>query len=164
MPRVLDNSEGYFRRLLPVMYKRQFLEDDPDTDPELEEKLKAELPGIFEWALVGLHRLWQQGRFTMCRETLDLLTDYRRLNNPVLAFVEDECQLGEEYTAAKDDVYKGFRNYCSTNGYSPLNKENFFRELYAAVAHLRQFRPRVDGRRETYVRGLGLVFLDNPGA
>jgi hypothetical protein len=32
------------------------------------------------------------------------------------------------------------------------------------VAHLRQFRPRVDGRRETYVRGLGLVFLDNPGA
>jgi putative DNA primase/helicase len=164
MPRVLDNSEGYFRRLLPVMFKRQFLEDDPATDPDLEEKLREELPGIFEWALVGLHRLWKQGRFTMCRETLDLLTDYRRLNNPVLAFVEDECQLGDEFTAAKDDVYKQFRGYCSTNGYSPLNKENFFRELYAAVSHLRQFRPRVDGRRETYVKGLGLVFLDNPGA
>lgn len=36
LPRSLDNSDGYFRRILPVQFKRQFFESDPDTDPFLE--------------------------------------------------------------------------------------------------------------------------------
>lgn len=164
LPRVLDNSEGYFRRLLPVAFKRQFLEDDPATDPNLEEKLLAELPAIFEWALVGLHRLWSQRRFTMCQETVDILTDYRRLNSQVLAFVEDRCDLGEHVVSRKDELYSDFRTYCRENGYQPYNKENFFRELYSAVDHLKQFRPNREGRRETCVKGIGLLALEGPAS
>ncbi|MFO7597636.1 MAG: phage/plasmid primase, P4 family [Desulfocurvibacter africanus] len=157
LPRVLDNSHGYFRRLLPISFKRQFLEGDPDRDPYLESKLLEELSEIFQWSLVGLHRLIKQGRFTDCEETQDLLLDYKRLNNPVLAFAEDRCALGDGYSVKKDDLYDSYRDYCRKSGYSIMHKENFFRELYAAVNTLRAARPRIDGRREWRIEGIAIA-------
>ncbi len=156
LPRILDNSDGPFRRLLPIAFKRQFLEEDPDCDTSLLEKLLAELPDIFQWALVGLHRLWAQGRFTDCDETRKLLIEHRRANNPVLCFVEDECTLGEHEDASKKEMYKRYKSYAGANGYSVMGKENFFRELYAAVANLKQLRRRKDTERQYYLYGIGL--------
>lgn len=157
LPRVLDNSHGYFRRLLPISFKRQYFEGDPDRDPDLEGKLLEELSEIFQWSLVGLHRLIKQGGFTDCEETQDLLLDYKRLNNPVLAFAEDRCMLGEGYSVKKDDLYDSYRDYCRKSGYSIMHKENFFRELYAALSTLRAARPRVAGRREWRIEGIAIA-------
>jgi putative DNA primase/helicase len=155
MPRVLDNSDGFFRRLLPVAFKRQFLEGDPDYDPDLEEKLEGELSGIFEWAILGLHRLWRQRGFTDSEETRKLLMGYKRMNNPVLAFVEDQCLLGEACQIQKEELYKHYRSYCGINGYQPLTRDNFFRELYAAINSIRRYRPRVEsGEREHWLKGI----------
>jgi putative DNA primase/helicase len=153
LPRVLDNSDGYFRRLLPVQFKRQFIDD---YDPELFDKLKGELSEIFSWAIEGLHRLWDQKGFTNCDETKRLLLDYRRGNNPVLGYIEDRCALGEEYEVPKRDLYQDYKSYCGMSGFQIMNIENFFRELYAAYHYLKQFRPRIEGERLTYVKGIKL--------
>jgi len=161
LPKVLDNSDGYYRRLLIVEFKRQYLEDDPDRDPLLEDKLTAELDGIFEWALVGLHRLRKQGKFTNCDETLELLQQYRRLNNPVMCFVEDCCVLDENEITDKDKTYTEYRTYCSANGYVPFSKENFFRELYAVQKNLTQCRPRANNpEMKRMVKGIGLLNVE----
>ena len=157
LPRILDNSDGPVRRLLPILFKKQFLDDDPAQDPHLLEKLMAELSDIFQWALVGLHRLWTQKRFTDCQETRRLLMDFRRSNNPVLCFVEDVCVLGEYQAASKDELYKSYKKYAGASGYSQLGKENFFRELYSAIANIKQTRPRNDdGRRAYQIEGIGI--------
>ena len=156
LPRVLDNSDGLFRRIMPVSFKRQFLEGDPDRDPHLEEKLEAELSGIFEWAIVGLHRLWENKGFTDCAETRGLIQDYRRLNNPILCYVEDHCSLGAEQRIKKDELYQDYRSYCGKNGYSPHGREGFFRELKAAVNNLKETRPRQNGKRSRVFEGIGL--------
>lgn len=156
LPRILDNSDGPFRRLLPIAFKRQFFEEDPDCDTSLLEKLLAELPDIFQWALVGLHRLWAQGRFTDCDETRNLLIEHRRANNPVLCFVEDECDIGEFQEVSKKEIYKRYKTYAGSSGYSIMGMENFFRELYAAVNNLKQLRLRKDGERSYYLTGIGL--------
>ena len=141
-PRVLDNSDGFFRRILPVQFKRQFLEDDPAMDNELEGKLMAELDGIFAWAVLGLHRLMKNKRFTSCDETTEFIMKYRRYNNPVMAFVQDQCTLED--------------------GYKPLNRENFIEELETATRKLREvavkvYRPRVEGKRPQRVSGISLT-------
>jgi len=151
LPRVLDNSDGYFRRLLPVQFKRQYLDD---FDPKLFDTLKCELSEIFAWAVEGLQRLWGQGGFTQCDETERLLLDYRRVNNPILAFVEDRCTLGDDYEISKREIYQDYRVYCGDSGYQIMNIENFFRELYAAHQFLRQYRPRVEGDRQYYIKGI----------
>lgn len=153
LPRVLDNSDGYFRRLLPVQFKRQFIDD---YDPELFEKLKGELSEIFSWAIEGLHRLWDQKGFTNCDETKRLLLDYRRGNNPVLGYIEDRCVLGEEYEVPKRYLYQDYRDYCGKSGFTAMNTENFFRELYAAYHYLKQYRPLIEGERTYCVKGIKL--------
>lgn len=161
LPKVLDNSDGFYRRLLIVEFKRQYLEDDPDRDPLLEDKLTAELDGIFEWALIGLHRLREQGRFTQCSETLELIQAYRRLNNPVMCFVEDACVLGDDHIVDRDTLFKEYRTYCSANGYVPFSKENFFRELYAAQSHLTTCRPRANNPgRHRMVKGIDIANIE----
>jgi putative DNA primase/helicase len=153
LPRVLDNSDGFFRRVLPVQFKRQFLND---ADVDLEEKLDAEISGIFEWALVGGHRLIENGKFTECDETKELMHSYRRLNNPVQCFVEDECMLGAEANIEKKELLTSYREYCKENNYKPMHRENFFRELYAVLSNVKTTKLTIEGTRTPCITGISL--------
>lgn len=155
MPRVRDNSDGLFRRILPILFKTQFKEGDPGTDPFLDEKLLKEKSEIFHWALAGLNRLLKNKKFTWCEETEELLMEYKRLNNPVICFCQDVCQVDTEAQAKKEDLFIVYERYCRKNGYRTYSRENFFRELYAAHSSLKQWRPRKDNpQRLPYVKGL----------
>ena len=154
LPRVLDNSDGFFRRPLPISFKRQFFDDDDDTN--LLRELEGELSEIFVWALAGLQRLIAQEGFTRCDETDTLLMKWRRLNNPVLCFLEDHCEIGRDYTAPSRDIYTVYKGFCGESGYSALSRENFFRELYATQSFLTACRPRINGSPTWSVRGLRL--------
>jgi putative DNA primase/helicase len=151
LPRVLDNSYGFFRRILPVRFKRQFI---TDADPRLSDKLKDELSGIFYWAIIGLHRLWTQEGFTDCDETRSLMMEYNRFNNPVLCFIEDKCEVGENCNISKTDLYDNYRSYCSEGGYIAKNREGFFKELYSALSNLKTYRPRKNGLRQYRISGI----------
>jgi putative DNA primase/helicase len=163
MPRVFDNSDGYFRRLLPILFKRQFLENDPSMDPDLEKKLMLEIDGIFLWSIIGLHRLMKENRFTVADETLDFMMKYRRYNNPVMAFVQDCCSIEEaEQQTPLKELYKRYKEYCSDGGFRPANRENFFEELQTAVrklredAAIRRYNARTNSGRVDYVVGIYL--------
>ena len=155
MPRVLDNSDGFFRRILPVKFKRQFLEGDKNTDPYLSEKLLAEKSEIFHWALAGLNRLLKNRQFTNCQETKELLMEYKRLNNPVICFCQDVCEIKADEQASKDDLFGTYEKYCRKGGYRSYSRENFFRELYAAQSSLTSTRPSKNNpKRRPFVKGL----------
>jgi phage/plasmid-associated DNA primase len=81
---------------------------------------------------------------------------YKRLNNPVMCFVDDMCQVGEDHQESKKELYEKYRSYCNAGGYRALSRENFFGELYTAVKNLQTARPWVNGRRERYLRGISL--------
>jgi putative DNA primase/helicase len=146
---------------LPVQFKRQFLEGDPLRDPYLFDALKAELSEIFYWALCGLARLREQKLFTTCDETKALLMSYRRSNNPVLCFTEDECNFGEDASTEKKELYDAYRKYCGQYGYIPLNYDNFFRELMASINHLKLYRPQINGERKNKIRGIEIRSFSN---
>jgi len=156
-PRVLDNSDGFFRKILPVQFKRQFL---TGADKGLFNTLKGELSGIFHWALVGRERLWKQQDFTEADETNRTLLDYRRSNNPVLCFLEDECELAtgdQQFEVTKKELYDKYETYCREKGYSKFSEENFFRELRSARSNLEQYRPMIGGKREYRLRGIRIL-------
>lgn len=164
MPRVFDNSDGFFRRIQPIVFKRQFLETDAATDPDLDKKLLAELDSIFAWAVHGWHRLKKNKRFTQSGETLDFMMRYRRYNNPVMGFVQDKCVIentGKTYQIT--ELYKAYQSYCREGNYKPVNRENFIEELQTAVRKLKEdaaikiSRPRQpDKTRPEVVEGVRL--------
>lgn len=158
MPRVKDTSDGLYRRLLPIQFKQQFMEGDPSTDPFLEDKLKAELSEIFLWSLVGLKRLMANKQFTNSEETDRIMMNYKRLNNPVLCFAQDECKIDEGAQTAKKEIFKRYEGYCRENNNRSYSRENFFRELYAAFATLKTTRPRKDNpNRQPFLKGIRLA-------
>jgi putative DNA primase/helicase len=155
LPRVRDHSYAFYRRLIIIPFLRTF--EGENADLYLGKKLVGELDGIFRWALAGLRRLRDQGHFTESEVAAAALAEYRRYNNPVLAFVQDCCELHPEGVTGKDDLYQEYRKHMESGGYSPLAKENFFRELYAMLPNLEGSRRRVDGQREYTIKGIVLV-------
>ena len=68
LPRFHDSSGAIANRLLILQMTESFLGREDRT---LDDRLRAELPGILAWALEGLDRLLRNGRFTVPRSSED---------------------------------------------------------------------------------------------
>jgi len=152
IPRVQDTSYGFYRRLLIVPFERTF--EGTEADRTLANKLTTELDGIFCWALEGLDRLLTEDSFTIPEVSEEMLAEYKRINNPLLPFVQERCSLDTSRSMAKDDLYEEYKKYCENYGYHALAYGNFFKELYAQYPTLNPGRlgPRAD--RGQYVKGI----------
>ena len=84
---LFDRSNGFYRRQLVLTTKERPTErvDDPD----LAEKMKAEIEGIFLWAFEGLQRLVANNfKFTESERTRGNRESVKRDNNNVYDFLE----------------------------------------------------------------------------
>lgn len=100
LPWFKDKSDGVWRRLIvvPFDYKPKTA---GDVDSKLRSKLKAELPGILNWALAGLARLLVQDGFTACEVCEGAKSDHRNACAPVAEFIGDQFTLASEYAGPK---------------------------------------------------------------
>jgi len=155
MPRIKDTSHGFYRRLLILPFDRVFKKEEQDR--QLLKKLIQEIDGIFQWALKGLERLYGDDGFTEPKVVREALAAYERINNPVVAFIEDCCNLDTEFSTSKNTLYEAYRGYCEDYGFKPRSSSTFFRELYAKYPSLVSARPRTDTGREYTVEGIVLV-------
>jgi putative DNA primase/helicase len=155
LPRVRDTSHGFYRRLMILPFERRFEGDNADR--HLKHRLLAELDGIFLWAIRGLKRLYQQGHFTDSEMVDKALSEYKRYNNPLMAFIEDSCKLDPTANSPKQTLYSEYRSYCEDYGYSAFSKGSFFRELYATYPQLEPMRIRQENEREQVVMGIVVV-------
>lgn len=155
MPRIKDTSHGFYRRLLILPFNRVFQRHEQDR--QLSKKLIGEIDGIFQWALRGLERLYDNDGFAEPQIVREALAEYQRANNPVVAFVEDVCSLDTEFSTSKETLYKGYEKYCLEFGFKPASMSTFYRELYAAYPTLSSARPRTEQGREYMVEGIVLI-------
>lgn len=130
-PKVLDNSDGYWRRLLPIQFKRQFLTVASGKDLNLIDKLLAELDGIFAWSLAGLERLYEQGEFTWSDDMEATLSEYKATNDPVRVFCQERllCHDSDTYRVGVAALYKAYRSWCGEGNFTPHNRIHFGREF-----------------------------------
>lgn len=107
LPRVTDRAEGAFSRLFIVPMKRVFADDEQDTG--LVERLKAEMPGILAWAIEGAARLVaHNGAWVEPRESAAMLAEYKREQNPVVAFLEECCAKADGVATPLTHLLKQF--------------------------------------------------------
>ncbi len=97
---------------------------ESERDPALKEAIKAEGPGILNWALEGLQRLRQRGRFEIPAEIITATDNFKNTNDIPQQFVEDRCYTGydanqEPYRAKSRDLYNAYKNWCIETGHKP---------------------------------------------
>ena len=102
-----DRSDGFYRRQLVLMTKEKHAERI--DDPELAEKMKAEVEGIFVWAFEGLQRLVGNAfRFTESERIRKNREAVKRDNNNIFEFLESEgyIRLNPEAFISSKELYE----------------------------------------------------------
>jgi putative DNA primase/helicase len=131
MPQTPDDTDAFFRRWLIEAFPIQFLPDNPKTDPNLKEKLTTpeELSGILNWALQGLRRLLQQGKFSTGETVEETRDRYTLLSNSVQAFAERRLVIAAGKIETKENVYNGYIQFCGDHNLPTIPKNAFSMQL-----------------------------------
>lgn len=154
-PRFADGSGALVSRFLVVRLTRSFYGKE---DPRLTEKLLAEAPGIFNWALDGLARLRARGHFVQPESGLQAIADMDQLSSPMSTFLEDECETSDPAaTVACLDLFQAWAGWCKANGREhPGDVALFGRNLRAVLPHVETRQRRESEGRVRYFQGVRL--------
>jgi putative DNA primase/helicase len=135
LPRLPDASGALASRFITLTLQHSFYGKE---DRGLKEKLRSELPGILNWALEGLRRLQERGRFDPPSSSLDTFQYMEDLSSPVGAFVRDKCEVRADARIEKADLYDAYKRYCEAQGDKhPYTQLMFGRNLTAAYPSVR---------------------------
>lgn len=138
LPKVLDNSDGWYRKLMIIKFEGQFVKAG-SADIFLKDKLLEELPGIFAWALMGLEMLRKEG-FNESESMLALLEEYKRVNNNVMYFITKHVETDPAGKTGKDAAYEEYVKRCKSWNLMPVGEPQF------RIEFLRLLRDQVDVR------------------
>ena len=121
-----DRSDGFYRRQLVLTTKEK--PAGRIDDPDLAEKMKAEVEGIFLWAFEGLQRLVDNNfKFTESQRTRENREAVKRDNNNVYDFLESDgyIHLKADMTISSKELYAIYRMWCDENNLMPLKSRSF---------------------------------------
>ncbi len=155
VPTFRDAAAALPSRFVILQTRRSFFGAE---DHGLEAKLVAELPGILVWALQGLRRLRERGRFVQPRASAEAVRLMEDLSSPIGTFFRDRCIFGPtEYEPVKT-MYDAWRKWCEEHGRDqPGTEQMFGRDMAAAAPQVRVSRPRLpDGTRQRRYVGVRL--------
>ena len=121
-----DRSDGFYRRQLVLTTK----EKPPDRvdDPDLAEKMCAEIDGIFLWAFEGLRRLVANSfKFTESERAVANRETVKRDNANVFDFMDSEgyIRLKADASISSKELYDIYLLWCEENGMAPLKSRSF---------------------------------------
>lgn len=154
-----DRSGGFYRRQLILSTKPK----DPNRvdDPDLAEKMCAEIPGILLWAFEGLQRLVAHNfKFTESDRAKANREQIKQGANNAILFMDaaDYVRLGEGGSVSAKELYAVYSTWCEDNGFTPIKPRSFSEFLIAnqkkyGIEHTNDVY-NLDGRRVWGFKGI----------
>ncbi|MFI2757481.1 phage/plasmid primase, P4 family [Streptomyces echinatus] len=131
-------------------------------DPTLFDRLKAEMPGILNWALDGLARLEAKGRITEPACSREAVTTMQDTASPTSAFIRERCITGPTCSVPVDALWAVWREWAEDNGVKAVGtKQMFGRNLLSVIPQLHRTRPRdAYGRQVITYNGITVKQFD----
>lgn len=119
LPKVASSYDGLFRRVKVIR-----LPEIEKKDPGVKEAIAAEGAGILVWALDGLARLKERGRFEVPAAVEGATRGWKESNDVAAMFVAERCASGGDYKTAGQSLYNEYSAWCRENGFAPKNAKN----------------------------------------
>ncbi len=130
-PVIRGTDNGIWRRMRLLPFANRF---NPEVEPDLEQTLRSELPGILAWAVKGC--LAYQHRGLTPPEVVRVATEeYRQESDMLAEFIEARCETGDpedrEYRAKGGELREAYEQWCRANGLGSemLNARAFGQEM-----------------------------------
>ncbi|MEV7600043.1 phage/plasmid primase, P4 family [Kitasatospora sp. NPDC089797] len=155
LPAFADASGAIASRLIILTMTNSFLGREDTT---LDRDLKKELPGILNWALDGLARLAERGRFLEPESSAEAVAMLAASVSPIKAFLGERCVVAPDEQVSTEMLFEAWKDWCDLSGRDRKGtKETFGRNLLAAIPGLRRSRKRVGGLQVPMYVGLRLM-------
>jgi P4 family phage/plasmid primase-like protien len=154
-PNFTDKSMGTWRRLLAAPIDRN---NRGEIDYYLEDKLGHELPGILNWAIMGLLKLEKAGDFIEPKVSRTMWTKFKEESNPAGVYLKENYYYDSAYPLGvrTETVYKIYRIWCREKGYQPMSDRTFGKEVLRAFPQTA--KRRIGGREYRHYVYEGLKF------
>ena len=145
LPQTEDMSEAFWRRWIIIEFPNAFPEGDTRTDPNILEKLTtpSELSGFVAWALDGLKRLLENGKFTMTKTRDEIETEWVTRTDSLRAFVIKHVSADPDYYVVKDEFYVAYQEFCDKREVPPVEKAMVGRRLPTLFPKTTEFYPLI---------------------
>lgn len=114
MPHTRDYSDAFFRRALVIKFNRVFAPSE--QDPNLKQKLRAELPGILNHALGAYAAVVVRNGFTVPASSLEAQRKWQVEADQVAQFVEDRCEPQPGATVGIGMLYSLYQGWAQATG------------------------------------------------
>lgn len=159
LPRFSDRSDGIWRRMILIPWRVQIQPHEriPNMDKAWFWEQSGEMPGIFRWALAGLYRLRQQGRFSESQIEKLSKAEYQEETNPAKAFLNENLESSSTGRIECSELYQMYSLWCERNGNRrPLSDKIFGKEVRRKFPTVE--RKRGGGRSSRFWYYEGIVF------
>lgn len=153
LPHFTDASGALAARMCIIPFSKSFVGREDQT---LDVKLTAESPGIFNWALRGLYRLRNDGRFNEPSASQAILDNYKRLSSPVGTFLDECCSVEPGSRQHCNDVFAAWSEWADQNGHKPGSSATFGERLRTCHPEIVRRRGRENGDRPYFYDGVNL--------
>lgn len=130
LPEIKGTDRGIWRRVHLVPFNQTFEGDA--RDPDLEEKLLAELSGILNWCLRGLRDFWERGGIDPPAIVLYSTKNLETRSDLFQQWFEERITPHEGSSLRRSTAYLDYRNYLRTSGESPIIKLVWTNRMEAA--------------------------------
>ncbi|UJS16904.1 MAG: phage/plasmid primase, P4 family [Candidatus Jettenia sp.] len=125
-PNIRGTDHAIWRRIKLIPFNVTI--PDEKQDKGLDEKLKAELPGILAWAVQGCLE-WKQTGLQTPEEVKNATSEYRNEMDTIQAFFDECCIINTEVKAKAGVLYESYKKWCTDNNEFTLNNRQFGRRL-----------------------------------
>jgi putative DNA primase/helicase len=142
IPPSRDRTHAFYRRWLIIPFTRTFdgKDGNPTPDKDLRNKLKKELPGVLNHALVGLKRLTRTQAFTQPKIVLEAKQAYIRSNDHMRVFIEECVIADKDGMIVKREFRHLYKNWCDRRGVKCLHDAAIKDALTHAFPKLDEYR------------------------
>ncbi|MBS0467261.1 MAG: PriCT-2 domain-containing protein [Proteobacteria bacterium] len=115
-PVVRGDDNGIWRRLCLIPFERNF-KDDPHikADPQLADKLRAELPGILALLVRAAGEYLRDG-LDMPQKVREASEGYRSEMDLLATWIEESCEVGTRFEAATGELWRSWRAFATDRG------------------------------------------------
>jgi putative DNA primase/helicase len=153
-PMVQDKSYAFERRVLVLNFNRRFTPEE--IDPQMSEKLMAELDGVFNWMVEGLKILLKRDAFVVGANIQEEIDQMMSRVNPFITFTEDCCILGEGLVTRTQEMWEAYRDWCKDGGNRALGRNKFLDQVLTSFPAVTRTQKDLTDRHRVF-KGIGLA-------
>lgn len=150
LPRVSASDDGIWRRLIVIPFDAK-IEGAGDKKNYAEYLYSNAGESILAWVIEGAKKVIELDyKIPVPACVQKAIDEYRAQNDWFGHFIEDKCDVGEEYKESSSALYQAYRNYClDTNEYVRSTADFYFALENAGYE-------RITAKRKRFFKGLCL--------